>query len=159
MQIALNSVVTLDYVLRDGDGEIIDQSDGDPLVYLHGHGNIVPGLEEALEGKKTGESVKAVVAPRDGYGERSTEDPIAIPRAQLDGDMDPQPGMELGATGPDGVEISLFIVGSDKENVFVTYDHPLAGVTLHFDVDVRNVRAATAEEIEHGHVHGPHGHH
>lgn len=159
MKIANDSVVTLDYVLKDEKGVVIDESAGQPLLYLHGHGNIVPGLEKALAGKASGDNVKVAVPPGEGYGEKSNEKPMAVPRNRLPKEVKPEPGMMLDAVGADGNSITLWILDVKPDAVLVTSEHPLAGVTLHFDVTVKSVRAATKEELSHGHVHGPGGHH
>lgn len=159
MKIAADSVVTLDYVLKDEKGVTIDESSGQPLVYLHGHGMIVPGLEDALDGKAAGERVQVAVPPGQGYGERGEEEPMAVPRDRLPKDIKPEAGMMLDAVGPDGNTVTLWILEVKPDAVLVTAEHPLAGVTLHFDVTVKDVRIATADELSHGHVHGPGGHH
>ncbi len=159
MKIAQDAVVAFDYTLKDEEGTVLDESGGEPLVYLHGHGMIVPGLEGALTGRGVGENVKAVVAPADGYGERTEDGAMRVERARLPRDFDAEPGMPIEAAAPDGTSITLWVVDADAEAIFVSPDHPLAGVTLHFDVTIRDVRAATADELAHGHVHGPGGAH
>ena len=156
MKIAQDAVVAFDYTLTDEEGKVLDESAGEPLVYLHGHGMIVPGLEAALAEKVAGEQVKAVVAPIDGYGERTEEGAM---RARLPADFDAEPGMPIEAAAPDGSALTLWIVDADEEAIFVSTDHPLAGITLHFDVTVRELREATPDELSHGHVHGPGGAH
>ena len=160
MRIAANSVVSVDYVLKNDAGEVIDRSEqGEPLTYLHGHGQIVTGLETALEGKGSGDRVEIVVQPKDAYGERTTDKTIRVDRKQFPEEADLEVGEPVLAAGPDGDEVTLWIVDVDDENVALCVDHPLAGETLHFDVTVREVRAATKDELEHGHVHGPGDHH
>jgi len=159
MKIAQDAVVAFDYTLTDEEGRVLDESAGEPLVYLHGHGMIVPGLEAALAGKDAGEQVKAVVAPIDGYGERTEEGAMRVERARLPADFDAEPGMPIEAAAPDGSSLTLWIIDADEEAIFVSTDHPLAGITLHFDVTIREVREATADELSHGHVHGPGGAH
>lgn len=159
MKIAKGSVVGLDYSLHLGDGQVVDQSEpGEPLTYLHGEGQIVPGLESALEGADVGESRKVVVAPADGYGEHDPRGVQEVPRKAFPPGFDPKPGMELTAEGADGEPVPFVIREVKPESVVIDLNHPLAGKTLHFDVTVREVRAATAEELEHGHAHGPEGH-
>ncbi len=151
--VAAKKVVSIQYTLKNPEGETIDASDpGDPLNYLHGASNIVPGLERELEGKKVGDEVEAVVAPADGYGEPSGPGPQAFPREAFEG-VEPQPGMSFVAEDDDGNQMHLWVLDADDEKVVVTPDHPLAGVTLHFSVKIDAVRDATAEELEHGHVH------
>lgn len=159
MQIASATVVAFEYTLTDGDGAVIDQSPpGEPLSYLHGAGNIVPGLERQLEGLAVGDERTCVVPPNEGYG-LATNQGIRVPRAEFPDEMEPQVGMAVGATGPDGKTVPLFIKGVSDEEVFLSFDHPLAGVTLHFAVAIRSIRAASDEELAHGHPHGPGGHH
>ena len=159
MKIGANAVVSIDYTLTNDRGDVLDSSDGgEPLTYLHGHSQIIPGLETQLEGKRAGDKLTAVVPPKDGYGEASPENTVRVPRTELPEGPEPEVGMELEATGPNGESQALWIVGVDPDAVVLSTDHPLAGVTLHFDVTVRDVRAATDEEISHGHAHGEHGH-
>ncbi len=158
MNISKNSVVEIEYTLKDGQGTVIDSSNGqEPLAYLHGHDNIVPGLERELEGRKTGDQLNVVVSPGDAYGDRDEAMVTEVPRDELAQIPNLQVGVQLQAQTPQGVQI--FTV-SEIDDKVVTLDanHPLAGLTLHFDVKVVNVREATQEEIAHGHVHGPHGH-
>ncbi len=152
-------VVSIHYTLSDGGGKVLDSSEGEePMEYLHGAGNIVPGLEKALEGKKAKDSLKAVVSPEDGYGEREDGEPQAVPREAFPADADLEVGMEIAAEDDDGDLTPLWIVGVSKDHVMVDKNHPLAGETLHFAVEVVSVRDATPDEIEHGHPHTP-GHH
>lgn len=160
MKIAKNSVVTIDYTLTDDDGKVLDSSVGHgPMAYLHGHGQIVPGLEKALNGKGAGEQVKVAVAPKDGYGEKGGGKTMAIGREDLPGDVDLEEGMPLHATGPDGHDLVLWVQKIEGQQVTLSTEHPMAGVTLHFDVAIKEVRAATKDELQHGHAHGPEGHH
>jgi FKBP-type peptidyl-prolyl cis-trans isomerase SlyD len=156
MIIEKNRVVSLDYKLVDDDGELIDSSDaGEPLVYLHGRGNIIAGLEKHLEGKKAGDAVKVVIAPADGYGERDEELLFTVGKDEFDG-SEIAVGMQFEAHGEDGAQI-VTIVGIEGDEVKVDANHPLAGENLHFDVKVVEVREASGEEVEHGHIHGAHG--
>lgn len=160
MKISKGSVVAIDYSLHLGDGQVVDASEpGDPLTYLHGEGQIVPGLESALEGLGVSDTKKVVVAPEQGYGERDPRGVQEVPRNAFPPDFSPQPGLELTAEGPDGEPVPFTVREVKLETVVIDLNHPLAGATLHFDVTVRDVRAATAEELEHGHAHGPDGHH
>ncbi|MGZ9067786.1 MAG: FKBP-type peptidyl-prolyl cis-trans isomerase [Burkholderiales bacterium] len=158
MQIASEKVITIDYTLTDEAGETLDSSEQDgPLTYLHGSGNIVPGLEAALEGKSAGDSLKVVVPPADGYGEHDEELVQALPRDRFpDGEI--EIGMRFQAQSGGGTRV-LTVVALTDEEVTIDANHPLAGRTLSFDVSVREVRNATQEEIAHGHVHGAHDHH
>lgn len=160
MKIAHNCVVAFDYTLTNETGEVLDKSEpGEPLVYLHGHEQIVPGLEAALAGKAAGERVVAVVMPLDGYGEKSGEPDMRVPLSALPQDVQLEVGMVLDAQSPDGDQVSLWVIEVTSEHVVVTPDHPLAGTTLHFDVTVKTVREATKDELSHGHAHGPGGAH
>ena len=160
MKISRGTVVSIDFTLTDDAGEVIDSSDGgEPLVYLHGEGHIVEGLERALEGRKEGDSFSVDVEPELGYGEESGEEPVRVSRKQLPAEPPPEVGMDLHAVDDSGEEQTFWIVDVDDESVLLSADHPLAGLTLHFDVKVREVRAATEEELAHGHAHGPDGHH
>jgi FKBP-type peptidyl-prolyl cis-trans isomerase SlyD len=155
-------VVSIHYTLRDDDGDEIDSSaDGEPLEYLHGAGNIVPGLEAAMAGRKVGDKFKVDVAPADGYGEVEEDQVRAVPRTDFPDGVEPEIGMQLFARGPDGNPMPVWVVSADDEEVVLDANHPLAGETLHFEVEVVAIRAASAEEIDHGHPHGPdgHGHH
>lgn len=157
--IASNKVATIHYTLRSDNGEVLDTSEGgDPLAYLHGAGNIVPGLEAQLEGRVAGDKLVAVVAPKDGYGERDPASRQSIPIAAFEG-VEVKPGMTLVVEDDDGEQMPLHIVEVHAEHVEVDTEHPLAGETLHFTVEVIEVRDATAEELLHGHVHGDGDHH
>jgi FKBP-type peptidyl-prolyl cis-trans isomerase SlyD len=156
MQIAKDSVVTIEYRLHLGDGKIIDESEpGDPLVYLHGYEEIVPGLERALEGKKAGESLKVVVEPKDGYGEYDPDGVEEVPREDFPPDMELEAGGIVSATDEDGDDVEFLVKEVRPKTVVIDFNDPMAGKTLHFDVTVREVRAATKDELEHGHAHGP----
>ena len=159
MQVAKDKVVSMDYTLRGPDGQVIDTSEGKaPLPYLHGASNIIPGLERELEGKAVGDNVKVTVPARDGYGERDPQMVQAVPRSNFQGAPAIQPGMQFQAKTPQCARI-VTVVAVDDQNVTVDANHPLAGVELSFDVTIRDVRDATTEEIQHGHVHGEGGHH
>ncbi len=158
MVITKDKVVSITYTLKDADGNVLDSSEGaDALVYLHGARNIIPGLETALDGKSAGDAVNAVLAPADAYGEREDAMVEQIPRAQLQEIKDLEIGMQLEANTPEGPRI-VQVVAMDDDHVTIDANHPLAGMTLHFDLAVADVRDATAEEVEHGHPHGFGGH-
>ena len=159
MQIADHTVVSFHYTLTDDEGQVIDSSEGrEPLTYLHGSGQIVPGLEKQMEGRAAGDRFSADVAAEEGYGVRHEELMQEVPRAAFQGVEDIQPGMQFQGNGPEG-QINVTVTKVENDVVFIDGNHPLAGQTLHFDVEVTNVREATAEENEHGHVHGAGGHH
>ena len=159
MQIANDVVVSIEYTLTDDQGNVIDSSvGGQPLAYLHGAGNIIPGLEVALEGKQVGDSLKVSVAPADGYGEKDEGLLQVVPRSMFRGVDQIEPGMQFHAQTDYGMQV-ITVAKVEGDNVTVDGNHPLAGQNLNFDVKVLEVRAATAEELEHGHVHGAGGHH
>lgn len=157
MRIAKHAVVSIDYTLTDAAGEVLDSSEGrEPLAYIHGTGSIVVGLEEALEGKDKGASLKVSVPPAKGYGERDASLSQKVPRAMFDVEK-VEPGMRFHAQADHGTHV-VTVTAVDAESVTVDANHPLAGQTLNFEVKVVDVRAATEQELSHGHVHGAHGH-
>jgi FKBP-type peptidyl-prolyl cis-trans isomerase SlyD len=159
VQIEKNRVVSLHYTLRDEQGSVIDSSSGrGPLSYLHGKGNIIPGLEQALAGKAAGDKLDVTVAPEEGYGARDERLVQIVPRSKFGEVAELAPGMQVRTTGPRGPRI-VTVTRVDRDFVTVDANHPLAGRTLHFSVEVAEVRKATHEEVSHGHVHGPGGHH
>ena len=159
MPIAQNSVVTIHYTLKDDAGEVIDSSrEGDPIAYLHGHGNLVPGLERELEGKNTGDKVNVSVAPEQGYGEYDKNLIQQVPRRALQGIANVKVGMRLHAQTPQGPR-AVVVTRLVGDMVTIDGNHPLAGKNLNFDVEIADVREATEEELSHGHVHGEGGHH
>ena len=159
MQIVQDSVVSIHYTLTSDSGEVIDSSSGaEPLTYLQGHGNLIPGLERELEGKQSGDKLSVRIAPADGYGELDDTLVQDVPRAAFAGAPEIQVGMQFQAQsnhGPRSVTVTK--VGPDV--VTVDGNHPLAGKHLNFAVEIMKVRAASEEELAHGHVHGPGGHH
>jgi FKBP-type peptidyl-prolyl cis-trans isomerase SlyD len=158
MQVEKEKVVTIDYTLTDEAGDVLDTSKGgNPLVYLHGAGNLIAGLENALAGKTAGESLKVVLSAEDGYGERDESLLRSVPKEQF-GDETLEVGMQFQARTSEG-PVLLTVVGIEAESVTLDANHPLAGKPLAFDVTVVDVRAATAEELTHGHVHGDDDHH
>jgi FKBP-type peptidyl-prolyl cis-trans isomerase SlyD len=158
-KIAAEKVVSIHYTLTNDDGEVLDSSaGGDPLVYLHGAGNIVPGLERQLEGKGPGEKLEVVVPAVDGYGEREGPGPQSVPRSVFEG-VDVEPGMSFVVEDEDGEEMAMWVVEVGDDEVLIDSNHPLAGETLHFSVEVIEVRAATEDELAHGHAHDGHHHH
>jgi FKBP-type peptidyl-prolyl cis-trans isomerase SlyD len=153
-----NRVVTLHYVLRDVEGRLLESSEGRaPLSYLHGKGNIIPGLERALAGKSAGDKVDVTVPPEQGYGRRNEGLVQTLPRNRFAGDAALSPGMQVRASGPQGARL-VTVVRVERDFVTVDGNHPLAGRTLVFSVEIAEVRKATHEEVSHGHVHGPGGH-
>jgi FKBP-type peptidyl-prolyl cis-trans isomerase SlyD len=159
MQVAKHKVISIDYTLTDAQGTELDSSRGrGPFDYIHGIGNIIPGLESALEGKSKGDQLNAVIAPEKGYGERDESLVQELPRSQFDTEEGIQVGMQFHAMSESGPRV-VTVVSVDADNVTIDGNHPLAGVTLHFDVTVKEIRDATGEELSHGHVHGPDDHH
>lgn len=159
MQIADNTVVTIDYTLKDDTGNILDSSNDGQFTYLHGANNIIPGLENALTGKSSGDEIDVSVSPAEGYGERNDSMVQAVPRDMFDSEQEIQVGMQFHAQSPEGDMIVVTVTDVDGDDITVDGNHPLAGKNLNFDVKVVDVREATSEEIDHGHVHGPGGHH
>lgn len=146
-------VVTLDYTLTVDD-EIIDTSeDSEPIVFLQGAEMVVSGLEKALYGLKAGDEKEFSVTPVEGYGEFDTEAIAEIPKEEFPEEIPLEPGVELLMTDEDGEEQEAYISAVGKNTVQLNFNHPLAGKMLHFAVKVVGLRAATPEEIEHGHVH------
>ena len=160
MQIAKHAVVLLDYTLTDDKGGVVDSSKGgQPLAYIQGIGNLIPGLEKALEGKGEGDALKVSLKPEEGYGVRDESLVSLVPREAFKGAGLIEVGMQFQAQHGNQHRV-ITVVGFDgSDKVKVDGNHPMAGKTLHFDVKVVGVRAATEEEIAHGHVHGPGGHH
>ncbi|CCH55017.1 peptidylprolyl isomerase FKBP-type [Fibrisoma limi BUZ 3] len=155
MQITKHKVAGIHYTLRDSNGNVLDSSEGrTPLYYLHGEGNLIPGMEEGLEGKSEGDKLHLDVDPEKGYGRRDPQLIGEVPRNAF-GNQQVEVGMQFEANH--GQVITVTQVGPDT--VTVDGNHPLADQSLHFDVEVVEVRNATPEEIAHGHVHGPGGHH
>jgi FKBP-type peptidyl-prolyl cis-trans isomerase SlyD len=158
MQIAKQKVVTIEYTLTDEQGEVLDTSEGqEPLVYIQGMGSIIPGLETALEGKAAGDALRVTVAPEHGYGKRDEELVMVMPRDRFPPGSEIEKGMRFQAQSAGGSHV-VTVVTVDDKNVTIDANHPLAGVTLAFDVKIVEVRDATADELKHGHVHGQGGH-
>jgi FKBP-type peptidyl-prolyl cis-trans isomerase SlyD len=152
-------VVTIHYTLKNDSGEVLDSSSGgEPLAYIQGHGNLVAGLEKALEGKASGVSLAVVVDPADGYGVRDEALIQRVPKRSLQGAGEIKKGMQFQARTEDGMRL-FTVTGLVGDMVTLDGNHPLADQTLHFDIEVVEVREATTEELEHGHVHGAGGHH
>lgn len=160
MQIAKNLAVAIEYKLTIDDGIVVDASEeNEPLWYLHGASNIIPGLERALEGLEPGASKTVVVEADDGYGQYDDERLHRVPKAQFPQGSSFQVGDRVYAHSPDGQQIPARIKSVDPKEVLIDFNHELAGKQLTFEVKVTEVRDATHEELAHGHVHGPGGHH
>lgn len=155
MQISKHKVASIHYTLTDNDGKVLDSSAGrEPLVYIQGIGNLIPGMEEGLEGKSKGDKFNIKVSPEKGYGVKDEALQQSVPRSAF-GDQDVRVGMQF-QTNQGGI-VTVTKVGLSE--VTVDANHPLAGVELNFDVEVMDIRVATQEELAHGHAHGPGGHH
>lgn len=157
MQIAQNSVVAFHYTLTNDTGEVVDSSEGrEPLTYLHGAGNIIPGLEKQLLGRKAGEELKARIEADEAYGEKNPQLVQQVPMTAFQGVENVEPGMQFQAQTEQG-PLLVTVVGVEGDTVTVDGNHPLAGQVLNFDVKVDSVREASEEELSHGHVHGEGG--
>lgn len=154
-----NDVVSLSYTLKNEAGMELGKADAkDPMNYLHGAGNIVPGLEEVIEGAKVGDKKEVTVKPENGYGDINPELKLQIARSHFPKDVDIKPDMQF-TTEMGGQERVFNVEKVEGDQVFVNGNHPLAGETLHFDVEIVAIRDATQEELSHGHVHDAHSHH
>jgi FKBP-type peptidyl-prolyl cis-trans isomerase SlyD len=159
MTVARNRVVSIEYTLTGEDGSVLDTSRGDePISYVHGSGTLVDALEAAMEGKGPSDTVSMTLPPDQAYGVRDDSIVFTLPRAQFGAGEEPEIGMQIMLQG-DGDGRVVTVVAMDENEVTVDGNHPLAGLTLTFDVEIVDVREATAEEIEHGHAHDGHSHH
>ncbi|MDH3316311.1 MAG: peptidylprolyl isomerase [Gammaproteobacteria bacterium] len=153
MVIAGQKVVSIHYTLTNSDGQVLQESTaGEPLSYLHGTGNIIPGLEAALSGKSAGDKLNVSVEPEQAYGVRNDGLIQELPRNVFEGIEDIQEGMQFQAHSEQGTRV-ITVTKVDGDHITVDANHPLAGQTLNFEVEVNTVREATEEEIAHGHVH------
>ncbi len=163
MQVAKNAVVLIDYTLRNPKGEVLDTSvgKGDGLAYIHGTGNLIPGLEKALEGKSAGDKIRVTVNPEEGYGNHDPQLIQVVPKTAFQGVPTITVGIQFRPPSPGGGGGPSVVTVTKREGETVTVDgnHALAGMALDFEVTIKSVRAATKEELAHGHVHGPGGHH
>ncbi len=149
-----DKVVSLIYTLTNDDGDVLDESEaGEPLEYLHGYENIVPGLESALTGRALGDKLQVVVPPEEGYGERVDGSVHKVDKSLFPDDMEIYAGAMFMSEEDDGEQTPFWIMDIEEDEIVIDFNHPLAGETLHFDVEVVAIRDATPEEIEHGHVH------
>lgn len=159
MNISKHSVVSLHYTLKNSDGTLLDTSENrEPLVYLHGVGALIPGMEEAMEGKTIGDKFSTVIPPEKAYGSKRDDLLKQVPKSGFQGDEELVNGMQVELNTEHGRAIAT-VVNIEGEEVTLDLNHPLADMTLHFDVEITEVRAASEDEIAHGHVHGPGGHH
>jgi FKBP-type peptidyl-prolyl cis-trans isomerase SlyD len=161
MKIRKDNVAIIEYTLKDKDGNVLDTSDGEePLAYLQGHGNMLPKFEEQLEGKSKGDTIQFVLSKEDGYGERDEELVMEVPNSQFEESDKIEIGMQFQSDTKQGPKV-LYVTAVKGDKVTVDGNNPMAGIELHFEVTVSEVRAATEVELQHGHghVHGPGGHH
>jgi len=159
MQVEKDRVVAIEYILKDDEGKVLDQSGGrGPLEYLHGHGNIIDGLESALAGKVAGDAFEATIEPKDGYGEFDETRVFEVPKSELGPQVKPQKGMVLTMTAPSGTRIPVTVVKVKLDSVVLDGNHQLAGKRLHFSGTIAGIRKATKDELSHRHAHGAHGH-
>ena len=159
MQVAKNTAVQIHYTLKNDAGEVLDSSEGaEPLAYLQGHGNLISGLEKALEGKSAGDAINVSIPPEEAYGVRDTALIQDVPRSAFEGIPKIEVGMQFHAESNQGPR-TVTVTKVADDTITVDGNHPLADQTLHFAVQVVEVRAASKEELNHGHVHGPGGHH
>ena len=160
MKVGKDKVVLMHYTLKNDAGDVIDSSDGaDPLPFLQGHGNIIPGLESALEGSKVGDKLDVSIKPEEGYGERMKDAIQEIPSSALQGVDKVKVGMQLQSQDKDGNAFLVSVTKIEDDKITVDGNHPLAGQTLHFSVSIESIRKAGAEELSHGHVHADGNHH
>lgn len=155
--ITRDTVVAMNYTLTDTAGNILDASQGEPMEYMQGHQNIIPGLESALEGLKAGDRKQVTIQPDDAYGKHNPELIFALPLEQFGGQA-PQTGMVVQLQSPEGAMMAT-VVKIENNEVTLDANHPLAGQVLNFDVEIVSLRSASTEELSHGHPHGPNGHH
>jgi FKBP-type peptidyl-prolyl cis-trans isomerase SlyD len=150
MNVSSDAVVSINYTLTDDEGLIIDSNEGRPaLVYLHGHENIIPGLETGLEGASVGDKLKVDVLPADGYGDMDPDRIFEVPKEEFPDELPLEEGMQFSADTPSG-EMTIVVAAVRDDTVVVDANHPLAGITLHFDVEVLDVRQGSEEELQMG---------
>ena len=151
MKISKDRVVCMDYTIRLGTGRVVESSVGqEPLTYLHGRRQIVPGVEKAIEGLESGALLEVVVPPGEAYGDRDPAGVFVVPRGAFPGEEDVGPGMMFSASRPDGKNITFRVIEANDELVLVDTNHPLAGETLHISIHVHHVRSATTDELYSG---------
>ena len=160
MQVSKNKVVSIGFKLTDADGTLIDESSTEePLMFIQGIGSFIPAVESALEGKESGAELKVTVTPEEGFGHRDEELVHSVPKDRFQSGGELEVGMQVQGQDDQGTPAIFTVVKVEESNVTLDGNHPLAGMTLNFDVKVGEIRDATAEELDHGHVHGPGGHH
>ncbi len=157
MTIQNNKVITINYVLKDDQGILIDESKDGSFCYLHGASNIIPGMEDALDGHSKGDEFNLVIEPADAYGEYNPNLTQVVDRTMFEGNDDIKAGMQFQAQDQQGHVMIITVSDVDGDNITIDGNHPLAGITLHYDIEVVDIRDATEDELSHGHVH-QHGH-
>ena len=157
-KITQNSVVSLDYTLTNDAGDILDKSENGQFVYLHGAKSIIPGLEQALGDKCINDKFKVTIEAEDAYGPKDDSKKQVVSRDMFEPDSPIEPGVQFHAQGPEGETLVITITEVNGDEITIDGNHPLAGERLHFEVEVKEVREASEEEVSHGHVHGPGGH-
>jgi FKBP-type peptidyl-prolyl cis-trans isomerase SlyD len=160
VSVASGKVVVIHYTLTGADGRLIESTRGKaPMAYLHGQNNVIPGLEAALADKNVGDQVQFTIPPEQAYGVRKGKGPQAVPRKEFPRKMDLRENMPLDIPGGDGQPVRVWVTKIQGSKVWIDVDHPLAGQSLSFDVEIVHIRDPYPEEIEHGHAHGSDGHH
>lgn len=153
MQVTKHKVAVIDYTLKDNEGKTLDKSTDGSFSYIHGTNSIIPGLENAIEGKEPGDNVNVTIEPKDAYGERDLANIQKVPREMFPADIEVKPDMQFQAQTPDGKPLFVKVTAVEGEEVVVDGNHPLAGVELNFDVTIVDVRDASEDELAHGHIH------
>ena len=154
LMIGKNSVVSMHYTLKNDDGEVMDTSEGKtPMVYLHGANNLIPGLENELQGKVAGTKFSTTIPPAEAYGEMKPEFVQVVNKSMFEGIESIEPGMSFVAQGEGGMKQQVRVTAVENDDITVDANHPMAGLTLHFEIEVADVREATPQELEHGNVH------
>lgn len=158
LKISDGMVVDLNYTLKV-DEQVVDSSEGgEPIKFIQGEGHIIEGLEKELYGMKIGDDKDVVVSPEDGYGDLNTEAIVDVPKEEFPEEIPLKPGTELKVQNQSGETMNARIAAVEQDSVRLDFNHPLAGKELHFQVTVNDLREATEEEKEHGHIHGEGGH-
>jgi FKBP-type peptidyl-prolyl cis-trans isomerase SlyD len=160
MPIAQNKIVTFNYTLKDDTGNVLDSTEGStPFSFLSGNGQILPKLENAMDGMLVGSKKNVKISAPDAYGTYNENAVQQVDRNNFPENADLQPGMQFVANSPEGNQMPFIISEVKDNNIKIDFNHPLAGKDLEFDVELIDIRDATAEEIAHGHAHGAGGHH
>ena len=158
-KITQHAVVSLNYTLTNDAGETLDKSENGQFVYLHGANNIIPGLEQALDNRTVNDTFQVVIEAEDAYGQKDDSKKQVVGKDMFEPGSPMEVGMQFHAQGPEGEMLVITITEINGDEITIDGNHPLAGERLHFDVEVTKIRDASEEEIAHGHVHGPDGHH